>query len=74
MVFDEARALGIPILTTDTTSARELVLDRGIGVVSKNDDENIKSALIDMIRNQPDRNDIQAFSNEKAVKQFNEII
>ena len=74
MVFDEARALGIPILTTDTTSAKELVLDRGIGVVSKNDDEDIKSALIDIIRNQPDRNDIQAFSNEKAVKQFNEII
>lgn len=74
MVFDEACVLGIPILTTNTTSAKELVLERGIGVVCKNNDDDIKSVLIDIIRNQPDRNDIQAFSNEKAVKQFNEVI
>lgn len=74
MVFDEAQVLGIPILTTDTTSAKELVSDRGIGIVCENNDDAIKSALIDIIRNKPDRNDIQSFSNKRAVKQFNEVI
>lgn len=74
MVFDEAWALGIPILTTDTTSAKELVLDRDIGVVCKNNDDAIKSALIDILKNKLERNDIQLFSNKRAVKQFNDIV
>lgn len=33
MVFDEAASLKVPIITSNTLSAKELVADRGIGVV-----------------------------------------
>ena len=45
MVFGEAEFFKLPILTTDTTSARELVEDRGLGTVCKNDDKAIRDAL-----------------------------
>lgn len=74
MVFNEAEVLGIPVLTTDTTSANEIVGGRGIGVVCKNDESALKSVLTDIIKNKPKRNDIKSFSNETAVKQFNDIL
>lgn len=36
MVFDEAACLKVPIITTDTLSAKELVDERNIGIVCKN--------------------------------------
>ncbi len=41
MVFDEAAVLGVPILTTRTLSADELVEKNGIGYVCDNDDNSI---------------------------------
>ncbi len=45
VVFDEAGALGLPVLTTDTASARELVERRGLGWVCGMADEDIYCAL-----------------------------
>lgn len=46
MVFDEAAALGVPVLTTKTLSAIELVEKRSIGTVCENDDD----AIYDMLK------------------------
>lgn len=45
MVFDESLALGIPVLTTNTLSANELVGERGSGIVC----ENTEQAICDML-------------------------
>lgn len=41
MVFGEAHAMGVPILTTDTASAYELVENRGLGKVCENSEEGL---------------------------------
>ena len=43
MVFDEAASLKVPVISTDTLSARELVEDRKIGLVGET--EHIKELL-----------------------------
>jgi len=46
MVIDEARALGLPILTTETTSAHDMVTDRHCGWVCENSQSAINTALL----------------------------
>ena len=45
IVFDEAMCLGLPILTTRTLSADELVSERKIGIVCDNSDDKIYDML-----------------------------
>lgn len=45
MVIDEARALGLPVLTTATTSVREMVEETACGVVCENNRDAIVTAL-----------------------------
>lgn len=45
MVFDEAITLKLPILTTNTLSARELVSDRNAGMVCENSEDGIYNML-----------------------------
>ena len=45
MVYNEAACLGIPILTTNTLSAKEIVEERGWGIVCSNDDGGIYQML-----------------------------
>lgn len=45
MVFDEAIVLNLPILTTNTLSAKELVSDRNAGAVCDNTDDGIYNML-----------------------------
>lgn len=49
MVFFEAAHLGVPILSTDTSSAKELVEDTGYGWVCVNTEEEIQKALIKLL-------------------------
>lgn len=51
MVFGEANCLGVPVLTTDTCSAKELVEKRNIGIVVNNDYEGIRNGLLSFISN-----------------------
>ena len=46
MVFMEAKALGLPILTTDTCSAKEMVEDTESGIVCDNQEEAILELLL----------------------------
>ena len=45
MVFDESATLGVPILSTATLSASEMVEQRGIGAICENDGEGILRML-----------------------------
>lgn len=45
MVFGECNALGIPIVTTETVSAKELVEDRRVGIVCNNSENGIYDVL-----------------------------
>ena len=78
MVYEEARCLNLPILTTRTLSADELVSCNQIGIVCDNEDEAIESALRVVLK-QPGmlekyRNHNLECNNTKALKEFYELI
>ncbi len=50
MVIEEAASLGVPVLTTDTTSVREMVLQRQGGWVCGNNTEAFCSQLIQILK------------------------
>lgn len=49
MVFEEAKCLKIPVLSTNTVSAKELIEDRKIGLVCDNSLKGIESLLMRVI-------------------------
>ena len=51
MIIDEAYCLGLPILSTATTSANEMILARGCGWVCDNSQFSINRALEEILRN-----------------------
>ncbi len=80
MVIDEARGLGIPILTTETTSSEEMVTAPGCGWVCKNSQEDLSEALYSILS---DKNLLasvknkllnEASDNKKAEAQFKALI
>lgn len=76
MVIDEAASLGTPVLTTETTSAREMVEKKGFGWVCENSIEGIESALQRLLEQPEEMVSVQAsmrqqdFHNQTAVRQF----
>ena len=76
MVFDEAACLGVPILTTQTTSTDEMIIKNEAGFVCYNCDETIKKVLLDVLQNQDNllliKNKIKEkdFNNDKIVADF----
>ncbi|MGE7587279.1 glycosyltransferase [Peribacillus sp. NPDC101480] len=80
MVIDEAKCLGVPIITTNTTSAMEMVKEGLDGIVCGNNEEEIYKA-IKRAFDEPsffekcrDYLSSQKYSNETAIKQFNKLI
>ena len=49
MVIDEARCLGVPVLTTETTSAHEMVTEMACGWVCENTQEALNVALCELL-------------------------
>lgn len=76
MVFDEARILGTPIVTTDTTSAAEMVGRKGCGIVCANADADIAACLERFIRGLAahEKNDAADFDNTAALSEFDALI
>lgn len=80
MVIGEAACLGTPILTTETSSAREMVEQPGLGWVCENTVEGIQTGLEELLSRpealQEKRAHMQAlaFDNTCARKQFAELI
>ncbi|RKQ15436.1 glycosyltransferase [Ureibacillus endophyticus] len=80
MVLDEARALALPVLTTNTLSAIEMVESNNCGWVCENSITGIEESLIDLLNNQNAllkiKNNLmtQHFTNEVALKQFDFLL
>lgn len=50
MVYSESAVLGVPVITTETCSAIELVRDRKMGIVIENNQEEIKRVLRELLK------------------------
>ncbi len=77
MVFSESAALGVPIITTNTCSAIELVKDKNIGIVVENDSKHIKEALESVLSGQTKLNGYSISVNDinkNALNQFDSIL
>ena len=77
MVFGECRVLGVPILSTRTTSAEELLTERGLGCVCDNNTdalyESVKKIMDGIISFQGIDNTKIETTNEQAEKEFRAI-
>ena len=77
MVYGEAMTFGIPILTTNTVSAKELVEKNAAGFVCDNSDEAIESTLEALLKN-PEKVYNSKYQpkgdNKIALKEFDSII
>lgn len=81
MVFYEAIVLGVPVFTTNTSSANEMIGLPGYGVVCDNDENGILSALINILN---DKKSLEYYKininnkfipgNEEAIEEFLKII
>ena len=80
MVIDEAVSLGLPVLTTRTTSTFEMVLERNAGWECENSQEGINKALIEILKSQEELEKIKEVlsrcraDNSVAVKQFRNLM
>ena len=73
MVFDEALALNIPVLTTNTLSAMELVGKRGSGLVCENTDQSIYDMLYRVMSNDIKVDIAMKPNNKVCMEQFNHL-
>lgn len=80
MVIDEARALGIPVLTTETTSSKDMVTDMECGWVCDNTQTAISESLYAIAANRKTLADMKeklkkrVADNKIAERQFVEVI
>ena len=77
MIFDEAMTLSLPIVSTDTTSAKELVEARGIGWVCENSGRGIFDTLLDIIKHRKylaTEENSERLVNDIAIEQFINVI
>ncbi|MGI6195856.1 MAG: glycosyltransferase [Eubacteriales bacterium] len=73
MVYDEAYTLGVPILTTKTLSAVEMIEERHIGLVCENDDEAIYDMICRALSMEEKNKIIGKPDNDICLKQFNSL-
>ncbi|MCA1048633.1 glycosyltransferase [Priestia aryabhattai] len=80
MVFNESKYLGIPIVTTNTTSAVEMVKEGFEGTVCENNEEGMYKAIKQFLNNPKtikefkDYLTAQNYSNVTALEQFRKLI
>ena len=80
LVIDEALCLGVPVLSTETTSSQDMVLDRGIGWVCKNDQQSLNKMLVQILEKSEilgqvkERISSMECSNKQAVYEFRKVI
>ena len=80
MVIDEAYVLGLPVLTVETTSSREMVSERHCGWVCGNSQNEINECLTGILKNNSQLTQMKAglknnvSDNSEAAAQFAKII
>ncbi len=72
MVFDEAACLGVPVVTTQTLSAVEMVEKRGLGIVCPNSQDGIAEGLKQAVENGRYRVDLE-INNTQALMGFEQL-
>ncbi len=65
MVIDEAICLGCPIFSTETTSVQEMILDRKVGFVCKNNQEAINEGLQQVLAEKGQVEQLKNYIREK---------
>lgn len=73
MVFDEAFALAVPVLTTRTLSAVEMIEKRGIGIVCENNEDAIYDMLCRVSSSDEKIIITDKPNNDVCMKQFNRL-
>lgn len=80
MVIDEAVSLGLPVLTTKTTSTLEMVLKRNAGWECENSQEGLNQSLEEILKTPNTLQRIKeclndhSSDNEEAIKQFRKLV
>mgnify|MGYP005758257105 CR=1 FL=1 len=80
MVFDEAACLGVPILSTKTTSTDEMILASGRGYVCDNNTEAICENIKWILQHKDDLKKIKhnimsnSYSNQDSIVEFTKLI
>lgn len=80
MVIDEAVSLGLPVLTTKTTSTKEMVLERKAGWECENSQDGINRFLLELLSSpkllENVKNELKSCKtdNATAVEQFRKLI
>ena len=80
MVIDEAYILGVPTLTTRTTSSDEMVTARNCGWVCENDQDSLNQKLLELLNDRQAIYDVKekladrVVSNDLAIAQFLDIV
>ena len=80
LVIDEALSLGVPVLSTSTTSSDDMILQRNCGWVCENSQEGINDALFNILSNPQELTKIRdglkkwCFTNQNALNAFDEIL
>lgn len=80
MVLDEARCLGLPVMTVQTTSSNEMVLESCSGWVCDNEQQAINKGMLELLSNRPVLRQLKAslqettMDNSGAVTQFINMI
>lgn len=80
MIIDEAYCLGLPVLSTATTSTKEMILTRGCGWVCDNSQFSINRSLEEILRNRSALEYVRSqirytdVDNIKPMKQFTALI
>ena len=80
MVIDEARCLGVPILSTETTSSQDMIIDNDSGWVCENSQEGISELLYeivsqkDLLMQKKQQMQKKEVNNNIAVQQFHDML
>ena len=80
MVIDEAMCFGVPVLSTNTVSAMDMIVNRGIGWICENSEDGISHGLCeileDIISLKEKKKSIlkNAASNDAAVNAFKNAV
>ena len=79
MVFDEAACLGVPILSTKTTSTDDMILASGNGYVCDNNTEAIYENMKWILQHKDDLKMIKhnmmskSYSNQDSIVEFTKL-
>ena len=81
LVIDEALCLGVPILSTETTSSDDMILQRNCGWVCKNEQDDINTTLYNIVSNRNEISKVRGMissriscNNNTAINMLSQII